>query len=243
MNGDPSLIAEFATQLASPPATAAAQVVLFPPAPLLTAAKSALPTTVSVGAQNCHDCLAGAFTGEVSPQLLEALAIEWVLLGHSERRRVFGEQDEQVGRKLLTVAEQTRNLRAVLCVGETLQEREQDCTEAVLERQLSVLAAIDASALLTGRLVVAYEPVWAIGTGLTAAPAQVQAAHQHIRAVLRRYGLPQCPVIYGGSVSAASAGELARLPEVDGFLVGGASLKVEEFNKIIEVSLKQRNFA
>ena len=226
MNGNVSLLDAFAS-LCAPSDT---EVVLFPPAPLLTIARSTLQ--VPVGAQNCHYSASGAFTGEVSPRLLAELGVPWVLLGHSERRRLFGEADvELIGRKLEGALRE--GLRVVLCVGETLEERERNETERVLEHQLSILQAI-IPALTPSNLIIAYEPVWAIGTGHVATPDQIRSTHSHIRTFLTKLGVPAgVRIIYGGSVTAGSAGELRAVEGVDGFLVGGASLKQEEFERII----------
>ncbi len=223
MNGDLGLIASFA-QL-NP--LESVDVVIFPPTALLTAAQSSLK--VSIGAQNCFRAVEGAFTGETSPRLLASLAVQWVLLGHSERRKLFGEADESILAKTEVALEEKLNV--VLCVGETLEERESSQMESVLKRQLSILSQL--AGANPESLVIAYEPVWAIGTGKVASPAQAQSAHQFIRDCLKEFGLEQCRIIYGGSVTAGSATELAAMSEVDGFLVGGASLKPEEFSKII----------
>lgn len=227
MNGDLELIESFSKSLIG--ATSEnLQLVLFPPAPLLSSAKSSL--SVPIGAQNCYKSAAGAFTGEVSPRLLASMGIEWVLLGHSERRTIFGESDSLIAGKVEAALKE--GLKVVLCVGETLAEREAGVTESVLQSQLEqAIGEADISA--ASDFIIAYEPVWAIGTGKVASPAQVQAAHSFIRSRLGK--LKRVKIIYGGSVNAGSAGELAQLPDVDGFLIGGASLLVEELNKIIEL--------
>jgi triosephosphate isomerase len=226
MNGDPSLLSAFAALPALP---SGIEVVIFPPAPLLAAAQSAL--SVPVGAQNCFHGVAGAFTGEISPRLLSALEIKWVLLGHSERRKIFSESDALIASKLESALKE--NLKVIFCVGESLEERESGEMEAVLKRQLSALPA-QYSGLGDDQLIIAYEPVWAIGTGKVATPEQARDAHHFIRTCLIEQGMSRdVRIIYGGSVTAGSAKEMASVEGVDGFLVGGASLKVEEFSKII----------
>jgi len=174
-------------------------------------------TEIGVFAQNCHWEAEGAFTGEVSAPMLRELGVYGTIVGHSERRQLFGETDEKVARRADAALE--RGLHVIACVGETEAEREAGETEAVLRRQVSVLHEDD-------NLVVAYEPVWAIGTGRTATPEMAQEAHAFVKSLL------DVPVLYGGSVKAENAAELAAQPDVDGALVGGASLDVESFAAI-----------
>jgi triosephosphate isomerase (TIM) len=190
-------------------------VAVCPPFVSLEAAVRALAgTDVAVCAQNVHWEAEGAFTGEIATGMLHELGVYGAIVGHSERRRYFGETDASVARR--AAAALAAGLWVIACVGETEAEREAGETDAVLRRQVSVLEAND-------RLVVAYEPVWAIGTGKTATPEIVQAAHSLIRSLL------EVPVLYGGSVKPENAGELLALPDVDGALVGGASLDVDSF--------------
>ena len=194
------------------------EVAVCPPfASLAVAVQVLAGTDIAVAAQNVHWEPEGAFTGEVSPQMLLELGVYGAIVGHSERRQLFGETDEGVGRR--TRAARDAGLSVIACVGETEDEREAGETEDVLRRQLSVLEAED-------NLVVAYEPVWAIGTGKTATPEIAQEAHAFIK------GLVDVPVLYGGSVKPENAAELLGQPDVDGALVGGASLDVESFAAI-----------
>jgi triosephosphate isomerase len=193
-------------------------VVVCPSYISLEAAVQALAgTEVGVFAQNCHWELEGAFTGEVSAPMLQELGVYGTLVGHSERRQWFGETDETVARRVKTALEQ--GVHVIACVGESEAEREAGETDAVLRRQVGVLEADE-------NLVIAYEPVWAIGTGKTATPEMVQQAHETIKSVL------DLPVLYGGSVKPDNAAELMSQPSVDGALVGGASLDVESFAAI-----------
>jgi triosephosphate isomerase len=196
----------------------AVDVAVCPPFPSLAVAVQILAgTDIAVAAQNVHWDAEGPFTGEVSAPMLRELGVYGAIVGHSERRQLFGETDEGVGRR--TRAALDAGLSVIACVGETEEERERQETEDVLRRQLSVLEAED-------NLVIAYEPVWAIGTGKTATPEIAQEAHEFIK------GLLDVPVLYGGSVKPENAEELLSLPAVDGALVGGASLDVESFASI-----------
>jgi triosephosphate isomerase (TIM) len=192
-------------------------------------------SAVRVAAQNMHEEGAGAFTGEVSAPMLVEADVDAVVLGHSERRQFFGETDEALARKV--PAALAAGLEPILCVGESEEARDGGQTEGVLERQLQAdLAAVEPAAL--ARVVVAYEPIWAIGTGRTATPEQAQEACVYIRDVLRERGgeADAVRVLYGGSVKLANAAELMALPDVDGALVGGASLDPEEFAAIVEAA-------
>jgi len=194
------------------------EVAVCPPFTSLAVAVQVLAgTDVAVAAQNVYWEPEGAFTGEVSAPMLRELGVYGAIVGHSERRQFFGETDEGVGRR--TRAALDAGLSVIACVGETEEERERGETEDVLRRQLSVLKAED-------NLVVAYEPVWAIGTGKTATPEIAQQAHAFIKSLL------DVPVLYGGSVKPENAEELLELPAVDGALVGGASLDVDSFASI-----------
>jgi triosephosphate isomerase len=189
-------------------------------------------TPIVVGAQNVCAEPMGAFTGEVAAAMLRDVGCRYVIVGHSERRHLFREDDALVARKFLAVQQQ--KMLPILCVGETLEEREQGATETVVARQIdAVLAVAGASAFASA--VVAYEPVWAIGTGKNATPDQAQAVHAFIRGRLAREDAKIADairILYGGSVKAANAGDLFGMPDVDGGLVGGASLNGEEFAKI-----------
>ena len=189
-------------------------------------------SAIALGAQNVGAEAQGAFTGEVSAAMLKDVGCTLAIVGHSERRHLYGEDDALVARKF--VAAQAAGLTPILCVGETLEERERGATREVVTRQLeSVLGVAGAPAF--ERAVVAYEPVWAIGTGKTATPEQAQEVHALIRdriAARDARIAAALRVLYGGSVKAANAAELFAMPDVDGGLVGGASLKAEEFLRI-----------
>src|SRR5665811_1808934 len=191
-------------------------------------------TAVKVAAQNMHEQEAGAFTGEVSAPMLAELDVEAVVLGHSERRQYFGETDEALARKL--PAALAAGLEPILCVGESEEARDADQTKGVLERQLQAdLAAVEPARL--PEVVVAYEPIWAIGTGRTATPEQAQEACAFIRDVLRERGSGDAVrILYGGSVKPANAAELLAQPDIDGALVGGAALDPEDFAAIVEAA-------
>jgi triosephosphate isomerase len=204
-----------------PPFTALAEVV-----------ERTRGSAVRVAAQNMHEEEAGAFTGEVSAPMLVELDVEAVVLGHSERRQYFGESDEALARKV--VAALGAGLEPILCVGESEEARDAGQTDAVLERQLQTdLAQLDSGRL--GGVVIAYEPIWAIGTGRTATPEQAQETIAFIRDFLRERGAPAGAVriLYGGSVKPSNAAELLAMPEIDGALVGGASLDPDEFAAIV----------
>ena len=213
-----------------------ADVVLCPAATALAAVARALEgTAVGVAAQNMHEEAEGTFTGEVSAPMLNEVGVDAVILGHSERRQLFGETDEALARKL--PAALAAGLEPILCVGESEEARDAGQTEAVLERQLQAdLAGAEPGAL--AGIVVAYEPIWAIGTGRTATPAQAQEACAFVRDVLRERGLEAdaIRVLYGGSVKPANAAELMAEADIDGALVGGASLDPEEFAAIVEAA-------
>jgi triosephosphate isomerase (TIM) len=197
-------------------------VAVCPPYPSLTAAVQSLARTeIAVAAQNVHWADDGPFTGEVSAGMLRELGVYGTMVGHSERRQLFGETDEGVGRR--AAAALAAGIWVIACIGETEEERERGETEAVLRRQVSVLEADD-------QLVVAYEPVWAIGTGKTATPEQAQEAHAFVRSLI------DVPILYGGSLKPENAAELLAQPDVDGALVGGASLDVESFVQICEAA-------
>lgn len=215
--------------------TSPAEVVVCPPFTALSAVREVLEgTQIRVGAQNGHWEDEGAFTGEVSIGMLLACGCEYVILGHSERRQFFSESDESIRRKLTKVL--TTELTPILCVGELLEEREEGRAEAVIMGQMAgAVEGLDAD-LLT-RVVVAYEPVWAIGTGKTATPEIANQVHAMIRAWLaRRFGVSvaeQLRILYGGSVKPNNAAELLGQEHIDGALVGGASLDADSFAQIV----------
>jgi triosephosphate isomerase (TIM) len=211
------------------------EIVVAPPFTAVhAAAEAARNTNIGVAAQDLYWEKEGAFTGEISPTMVKEAGAEYVIIGHSERRRLFGETDTIVNRK--TSAAIAADLTPIVCVGETLEEREASATLDVLDRQLK-----DGLDRLTGgqiaELVIAYEPVWAIGTGRNATAAQAGEAHAHIRMRLRQWfggdAADHCHVIYGGSVKPDNIRELIAEPDVDGALVGGASLDVKSFSEIV----------
>lgn len=210
------------------------EVVVCPPFPALPAAvEAARGSRIRVGAQDCHWEKEGAFTGEVSVPMLADLGCSHVIVGHSERRQSFGETDATVDRKIDAVL--AHGLSCIACLGETLQEREQGKTLAVLERQLR---GGFARHLGSPRLVIAYEPVWAIGTGKTASPAQAQEAHAFLRQLVGQMAGPEVAarirILYGGSVKPDNIGSLMAQADVDGGLVGGASLDPSSFATIVK---------
>jgi triosephosphate isomerase len=210
-------------------------VAVFPPFTALAAVQG-LDAKVRIGAQNVFPDLNGAFTGEISPLMLQGL-VEYVLVGHSERRQIFHESDDDVNRKLLAVL--AAGLKPVLCVGETLPERESGRTLEKVAGQLSKgLAGVVAADW--PRITVAYEPIWAIGTGRNATPAQAQDVHAAICRWLgeRDAQARRVKVLYGGSVKPENSQELLAQPDIAGVLVGGASLKVESFSAIIHSGLR-----
>jgi triosephosphate isomerase len=210
-------------------------VAVCPPFPYLGLVGETLRgSPVELGAQNFYPEKEGAFTGEVSPLMLQDLGCKYAILGHSERRHKMGEDDAFINRKVLLGL--ALGLHVILCVGETLKEREAGETASVLQRQIEgSLANLEAGTL--PQLVVAYEPVWAIGTGRNATPEQAQEAHSFIRGQIRKkfgdFAASSLPIQYGGSVKPDNAASLMRQPDVDGALVGGASLKADDFLAIV----------
>lgn len=212
------------------------RVAICPPFVSLNAVSHVVDgSPVALGAQNLHYEEEGAYTGEVSARMLTSVGCAYVIIGHSERRQYFGETDETVNRRVRNAM--GHNLIPIVCVGETLEERDAGREEEVVERQflqgLSEVRVSDA-----GRLVVAYEPVWAIGTGRNASPQQAQDMHAFIRSLLRRsYGSAvgqEIHILYGGSMKPSNAEELLSQPDVDGGLVGGASLSAGDFAAIVK---------
>jgi triosephosphate isomerase len=198
------------------------------------AVQAALGTSIVIGAQNMHDCADGAFTGEVSARMLKAAGAQFVILGHSERRVLFKETNAFINRKLHRALEE--GLTPILCVGESLNEREQNVTERVLNTQLKeCLEGLNAHGI--GKLIIAYEPVWAIGTGKTATPGMAQEAHHGIRLFIENsFGKKTAEglcLLYGGSVKPDNIAHLMQESDIDGALVGGASLDAALFAQII----------
>ncbi|MFO7543087.1 MAG: triose-phosphate isomerase [Thiobacillus sp.] len=237
MNGS---LAENAALLSKlKPALAGIEAVVCVPFPYLAQVQAELSdSSIAWGAQNLSEQAKGAFTGEVSAAMLLDFGCKYVIVGHSERRSLYGESDALVASKYM--AAQAAGLIPILCVGESLDERESGVTEAVVARQLD--AVIEAAGVASlSKAVVAYEPVWAIGTGKTASPEQAQAVHAFIRgkiAVLDASVADQLVIQYGGSVKASNAAELMAQPDIDGGLIGGASLVSEEFVAICQAAAK-----
>jgi len=222
------------------------EVVVFPPFPYLERAVTLLEGTgIKVGAQNVGIEQKGAFTGEVSPSMVRSLGCDYVMVGHSERRTLFGESDDTINAKI-KLSLQEQGLKVILCVGETLEEYENDLLSSVVSFQIKKVlqgisrdGIVDTVAIVAGtRLVVAYEPVWAIGTGKVATPEQAQIAHSVVRQTLEEmYGLDiaeNIQIQYGGSVTPDSISDLISMPDVDGALVGGASLTADSFTRIVD---------
>ncbi|WP_269497958.1 triose-phosphate isomerase [Castellaniella sp. S9] len=215
--------------VAEAPQAGDAEVAVCAPFPYLAQLQGTLAgSPISWGAQDVSIHTQGAYTGEVSAGMLADFGCTWVLCGHSERRALHGETSDQVAAKAATAL--AAGLTPVVCVGETLDDRDGDQVECVIGDQLEPVLALGTEAL--GRLVIAYEPVWAIGTGRTATPEQAQAVHAFIRQSLTQQGAGQVRILYGGSVKAGNAASLFAQPDIDGALVGGASLVAQEFLNI-----------
>jgi triosephosphate isomerase len=213
------------------------RVVIAPPTPFLSGLKSMMNGRIALAAQNSSAYDAGAFTGEYTPAMLSGVGVTYVIAGHSERRQFFGETDLVVAKKVSNILE--AGLYVILCVGELLEERDANRQFDVVKTQLQVALFSQVSGEEVANVVIAYEPVWAIGTGRTATPEQAGEMHAYIRALLREtYGAvaDDVPVLYGGSVTGSNAAELFAVEDVDGALVGGASLKADEFLQIIDAN-------
>jgi triosephosphate isomerase (TIM) len=215
------------------------EVILVPPFTAIAKVADTLGSDhhIKIGAQNMYWERSGPYTGEISAAMLRNLFVRYVVLGHSERRQLFGETDEMVNRKVLAAHEAT--LRPIVCIGETLEQRDAARVEEILDRQLrGSLAGLDARAFQ--ETVIAYEPVWAIGTGRNATPDQAQGAHAFIRATLRELcdeaTAERIRIQYGGSVKPENARALMSQPDIDGALVGGASLEARSFAQIVQAA-------
>lgn len=211
-------------------------VAMFPPHLSLTSAiETAGKFRVSIGGQNCHHKEHGAYTGEISASVLAHIGCSHVIVGHSERRRDHGETNELIGQKATRAI--TSGLIPIICVGETLAEHEAGRTKEVVGAQLSEILNAAGKEIVAGSII-AYEPVWAIGTGRAATPQQAQDVHQFIRHWLDEHQTPNLPILYGGSVTPENASALFACEDIDGALVGGASLKHESFCAIIDAAAK-----
>lgn len=239
MNGSFSLLDKVLDILKPNMENTSCQVVICPPHVLLSSLNNAVEGTgIEVGAQNVHSDLSGAFTGETSAILLKECGVKWCIVGHSERRMLFDESDEFIRSKTETLL--NHGIRPILCVGESLEQRDLGTHEEVVVAQmrkgLTGLTAEDQS-----RCVVAYEPIWAIGTGKTATPEQANSMHTIIRKELESLASPEVAanikILYGGSVNVENAESLLSKSEIDGALVGGASLKTEDFSQIVAAGL------
>jgi len=213
------------------------EMVIAPPYPFLAmAAERVRGTRIMVAAQNCHEAKQGAYTGEVSVGMLNSIGVGACIVGHSERRQYFGETDAAVGRKVNALLE--GGLLPIYCCGELLEERKSEQHFAVVERQITeALGALDANAL--ARVVVAYEPVWAIGTGLTATPEQAQEMHAFIRKTLRTLAgdvADAIPILYGGSCKPDNAAGLFGQADINGGLIGGAALEAASFLELVRIA-------
>tara|TARA_R110001592_G_scaffold321037_1_gene599291 strand:+ start:34589 stop:35317 length:729 start_codon:yes stop_codon:yes gene_type:complete len=231
MNGDSESIAALMAGLLE--VRCEADLVVFPPHVYIPQVIAAVGGSgVAVGGQNASEYKSGAYTGEVSCQMLQDIGCQYVIVGHSERRSIYGESSQQVAEKF--VVAQRVGLTPILCVGETLEQRDRGDTLSVISAQIdAVVSRAGLDALCDG--VIAYEPVWAIGTGKTATAEQAQLVHQNIRCQLGESGA-KTRILYGGSVKAANAAELFLQSDIDGALVGGASLDVGEFSEICKLA-------
>lgn len=236
MNGSLALVGAFAETRAHF-ADSQHDILFFPPFPLIQPLQQALADTpqLQVGAQSVSQYESGAYTGEVSAEMLAEQGVSHVLVGHSERRLYFGETNDIVAEKALRA--QAHGLVPIVCIGESLAERESDQTFAVLSAQIQALAELSVQ-LHEGLLLLAYEPVWAIGTGLAASPEDITQVHAHIHhylADLTDASDSKVSILYGGSVNASNLAAILAAPHVAGALIGGASLKVDEFQKMAAI--------
>lgn len=234
MNGSKSKIIEMCQTLKNGGLAKDVDIVVGCPSIYLEFTHKSLPPTIAVAAQNCYKTNSGAFTGELGPAMLVDCGVKWVILGHSERRQIFGESDRLIAEKVGCALD--NNLKVIACIGETLQEREAGKTFEVVQHQLQAIAEAVKDADRWKNVVVAYEPVWAIGTGKVATKEQAQEVHTKLRKWLAsKVSEPVAQstrIIYGGSVTGDNCRDLIKQSDIDGFLVGGASLK-PDFLKII----------
>lgn len=227
MNGSYGHIDSFFDTLKKADTDPNADIVIGVPACYLKYAQEKAPKGIKIAAENCYKVSSGAFTGEISSEMIKDCGCEWVILGHSERRHIFGESNELIGEKVKHALDS--GLNVIPCIGELLSEREAGKTNDVCFSQMEAIAKNVPSKEAWNKVVIAYEPVWAIGTGKTATPAQAQEVHKVVREWIRKHvdaGVAdRVRILYGGSVTASNAKDLGAQPDVDGFLVGGASLK------------------
>ena len=230
MNGSSQSVSELMSGISKGVGSVSAEVVVCPPFLYIpSVADSIADSGVKLGAQNLCDQDSGAYTGEVSGPMLADIGCDYVIIGHSERRAMYGETDEVTAVKYAAALK--NNLKPIFCIGETLEEREQGITEDVVARQLN--AILDTAGVATlANAVLAYEPVWAIGTGKTASPEQAQEVHAFIRTKIANLDAAVAEglrLLYGGSMNPGNAAELCSQPDIDGGLIGGASLKADDF--------------
>ena len=238
MNGDEAANAQLVSGIIEgAPDAANVRLLVCPPYPYLASVGSQVRGSgLALGAQNVSEHGSGAYTGEVAPAMLHDIGCEFVIVGHSERRALYGESSAQVAAKF--AAALAAGLKPILCVGETLEEREAGSTESVINEQLGAVLDVNGIGVF-GSAVIAYEPVWAIGTGMTATPEQAQDVHRHIRTLLAGHdqGIADgLQILYGGSVKGENAAGLFGMPDIDGGLIGGASLKAADFLAIAEAA-------
>ena len=220
MNGSEKLLKDFSTFVP----TGSNDIIICPPFTLLEAAKAILPNFVKIGAQNCSEEDEGAFTGEISASMLRERGVTHVIIGHSERRKLFNETNSIISKKVESVLK--NELTPIVCIGETLSEKKANKTFQVLEKQ------IDGSITNLGShmgFIVAYEPIWAIGSGLVPSDNEIKETHLHIKEKLSQLFTTYIPVLYGGSANAENCSKITSIENVDGLLVGGASLKTRDF--------------
>ncbi len=237
MNGSLEANAHLLEQLKSQlDNTTKAEIIVFPPTVYLAQIQQICRDTgIKWGAQDASPNRPGAYTGEIAVEMLEDFACEYVLVGHSERRTLYHEDDVMIAMKFAHA--KRHGLTPILCVGETLHERKQQVTETIVKKQLDAIVNLADSTDVFKHAMIAYEPIWAIGTGLTASPEQAQSVHHAIRehvATIDKTIAEQLTLLYGGSVKAANAASLFAMPDIDGFLVGGASLDAHQFVEITQ---------
>lgn len=238
MNGSQAANAELvAGILAAMPASDTVRLLICPPFPYLAAVAGQVEgSRLMLGAQTVSEHTAGAYTGETAPSMLADIGCDYVIVGHSERRALYAEDSAAVAAKFVAV--QAAGMQPILCIGESLDERESGKTELVIDEQLNAVLAV-AGAAAFANAVIAYEPVWAIGTGRTATPEQAQDVHRHIRGVLEAENetiAAKIQILYGGSMKGENAAGLFSMPDIDGGLIGGASLKSADFVAIADAA-------
>lgn len=239
MHGSKAMVHELLTALKASTENLTTEIIVFPPFVYLSQVQTELQNSpIQWGAQNAAIAAEGALTGEISARMLVEFGCRYVLLGHSERRQYYHETDAEIVQKCAMIS--SHKLAPVLCIGETLEDREEGKTFDVIQKQINSILILENWRELMQNAVLAYEPVWAIGTGKTASPEQAQEVHQFIRGVIAekdtKFAL-QLPILYGGSVKSDNAKSLFQMSDIDGALVGGASLRAKEFMEICQCNL------